>query len=408
MNMLKSKDAPILIATAMDDENVRAELCVRNYDFIPIVELDKTYPENEFTYLNNKQYISLSPYIEKKMYPLEIVKLNGKIEVILRFTILQGNSAANDKQGNIRIVGNGVKIITKDEINVKYGYKILLKISGEGLKKDACIDFYANDDDNWFYSASNVHCGRIAIEVVKASKGYYYASNGTLLGRIGSDEDPTDVMLVEDSLKDKAKELISKINNEIYEDAELIKASSAVGMKNEELNLRAFLTVVRQAEAGGTKGRTEVAEPLAYNIRYGNFVFYDYSKHPNILYSGHGYSIPSTAAGAYQFIYRDWIRIVKPLGFNDFSPENQDKGALQLIKWQEEYNSKAKGVIRDIESGNIESAAVKLNGTWPSLPDGSQEKIGLKDVKEVFVKNIAKELKDDSAIKSKKGTFSFN
>ncbi|MCL2597162.1 MAG: glycoside hydrolase family 104 protein [Paludibacter sp.] len=240
----------------------------------------------------------------------------------------------------------------------------------------------------------------------KAPEGYYYAKDGTLLGQIIRLAPPiiTDVMLFDDSTtKDEAKKLIYKINKGEFKDAELIKVSSGVGMKNEELNLRAFLTLIRQAEAGGTKGRAEVAKPLAYNIRYGNFTFDDYSKHPNILYSGPGYSIPSTAAGAYQFIYKDW----ESLGFKDFSPENQDKGALVLIKRQEEYNSRAKGIIIDIETGNVENAAVKLHGTWPSLPGGSQEKIGLEDAKIQFVKNIANELKGETAIKSKKGTLLF-
>ncbi|MDD3280734.1 MAG: hypothetical protein PHC83_04100 [Bacteroidales bacterium] len=266
-----------------------------------------------------------------------------------------------------------------------------------------------------FQYASNTPISAIDLDGAEA----YFMSDGTKAGQIGTD---TSVRLVNKNIKlEDAQKLINTANrilkiidpNSVIGNAMLNvindyskKNSSDVGMTEAELYTRAFLTLVRQAEAGGTKNRDEVANPLDYNIRYGNFKFDSYSKHPNILYSGPGYSIPSTAAGAYQFTYFTW----KSFHFKDISPENQDKGALVLIKRQEIQGKKEPykiGVINDIKTGNVENAIYKLKGTWPSLPGGSQEKITIDEAKIQFKKNIANELKGITVIKSKKGTLLF-
>lgn len=132
-------------------------------DFIPIIELDKSYQEKGFKYIGSNSNTSLSAYIEKRDYPLEAIKFQGEKEIVLRFTVNKGNSAANDNEGNVHAIGHGVKIISKTELNVKYGFKILLRISSEELVNNAFIDFYANDDDWYYYDKQHVHCGRIII-----------------------------------------------------------------------------------------------------------------------------------------------------------------------------------------------------------------------------------------------------
>lgn len=98
------------------------------------------------------------------------------------------------------------------------------------------------------------------------------------------------------------------------------------------------------------------------------------------------------------------------MNLNDFSPENQDKGALILIKRQEIQGKNEPhkiGVIKDVQTGNVENAIYKLKGTWPSLPSGSQEKITIDEAKIQFKKNVANELKGSTVIKSKKRTLLF-
>ena len=71
-------------------------------------------------------------------------------------------------------------------------------------------------------------------------------------------------------------------------------------------------------------------------------------------------TLSSTAAGAYQFLSRTWDALVRQYGFKDFSPENQDKGAVALI-----IGRKA---LDDVIAGNIEQAIRKCNREWASLP----------------------------------------
>ena len=266
-----------------------------------------------------------------------------------------------------------------------------------------------------FQYASNTPISAIDLDGAEA----YFMADGTKVGQIGNDKN---VRLLNENIKlEDAQKLIDKANrmleatfstptiNKVISEVINIyseKNSTDIGMTEAELYTRAFLTLIRQAEAGGTKNREEIANPLDYNIRYGNFTFDSYSKHPNILYSGTGYNIPSTAAGAYQFKYETWLS----LNLNDFSPENQDKGALILIKRQEIQGKNEPhkiGVIKDVQTGNVENAIYKLKGTWPSLPSGSQEKITIDEAKIQFKKNVANELKGSTVIKSKKRTLLF-
>lgn len=132
-------------------------------DFIPVVKLDKSYPEKEFKYVCSSSQCALSAYIENNKIPLEVVQFNGEKDIILRFTVKQGNKAAQDNKGKIHAVGHGITIVSETEIVVKYGYKIVLKLSPKNVIPEAYLDFYANDDDWFYYNVQNVHCGRVQI-----------------------------------------------------------------------------------------------------------------------------------------------------------------------------------------------------------------------------------------------------
>jgi lysozyme len=116
-------------------------------------------------------------------------------------------------------------------------------------------------------------------------------------------------------------------------------------------NMRKFLFLITKTEGTDLQG-------TPYNELYGYGNFTDFSKHPNIKVTKGGYT--STAAGRYQFLKRTWDGVQKRLNLSDFSPINQDRGAIQLIKDRGAYN--------DVINGDFEKAIQKTNKEWASLP----------------------------------------
>ena len=116
-------------------------------------------------------------------------------------------------------------------------------------------------------------------------------------------------------------------------------------------NVQAFLKMIRYAE--GTSG------PNGYQTMFtGKLFSVPPWQHPNIKNFANG--ITSTAAGAYQFLYSTWSELAADLNLSDFSPANQDKGAIELIRQRK--------ALDDVEAGNFETAITKVNRVWASLP----------------------------------------
>jgi len=118
-------------------------------------------------------------------------------------------------------------------------------------------------------------------------------------------------------------------------------------------NERAALDMIRMAEGtwhgGGQRG---------YGTQFGGGQF-DWRKgHPDRVVRSGGYA--SAAAGAYQFMPATWQGVTKQLGASasDFSPEAQDRAALQLIR--------NRGV--DPSKPMNTAALAKLAPEWASLP----------------------------------------
>jgi muramidase (phage lysozyme) len=132
----------------------------------------------------------------------------------------------------------------------------------------------------------------------------------------------------------------------------------------EHSNVRAFLWMLRHGE--GTQAED------GYRIVFGGRRFVgkdgiigtldDFADHPRgaITATLAGKPITSTAAGAYQFLSRTWDGLVKQYGFADFSPKNQDLGAVALIKGRK--------ALDDVIAGRFEAAVMKCNKEWASLP----------------------------------------
>jgi muramidase (phage lysozyme) len=115
-------------------------------------------------------------------------------------------------------------------------------------------------------------------------------------------------------------------------------------------NVRAMLQVIRYGE--GTTG------DKGYRMLFGGETFNDFSKHPNKTIRKGGYT--TTAAGAYQFLSTTWQGLVNEYGFQDFSPHNQDLGAVALIK--------KRRALEDVKSGRFREAIYKISWEWASLP----------------------------------------
>lgn len=101
------------------------------------------------------------------------------------------------------------------------------------------------------------------------------------------------------------------------------------------------------------------AEGADYNVITGGSRFDDFSRHPGVvgMVTKQG---PSTAAGRYQITKTTYNDVAPKLGISDFSPESQDRIAVELIR--------RGGALKDVESGDFNAAIQKLGGTWASLP----------------------------------------
>lgn len=114
-----------------------------------------------------------------------------------------------------------------------------------------------------------------------------------------------------------------------------------------ETNVRRFLDFL---------GRAEGAD---YNTVVGGGRFADFTRHPKTvgLTTKEG---PSTAAGKYQITGTTYDDVAPKLGIRDFSPDSQDRIAVELIR--------RNGALEDVRKGDFQSAINKLGGTWASLP----------------------------------------
>ncbi len=117
--------------------------------------------------------------------------------------------------------------------------------------------------------------------------------------------------------------------------------------------VKAFLDTIASAE--GT------ASPDGYHTQYTGTKFVSFSDHPREMRCGrrYGKKLCSDAAGRYQFLSTTWDRFAKKFGVKDFSPQNQDLMAIELIR--------EKDALEDIEAGRLEPAFRKLAYIWPSF-----------------------------------------
>jgi len=139
---------------------------------------------------------------------------------------------------------------------------------------------------------------------------------------------------------------------------------SSVGSKEQ----RAMLDAIAFAE--GTRDQPN----KGYNTMFTFKQFSGYKDHPRKINRGGGYS--SDAAGRYQFLSTTWDRLARKLGLKDFSPENQDKAAIELAR--------EKGITQNIlEKEGMSARVSRLLGTQWAAMSGSNLGQGTKSLKSI-------------------------
>jgi len=170
----------------------------------------------------------------------------------------------------------------------------------------------------------------------------------------------------------------------------------------EEARVRAFLRMIRVGE--GTEGAAGYARLFGGESFVNNYGR-DFRDHPRILITrtnSKGKTLKSTAAGAYQVMGYTWddpanIQYRTKYGIDDFSPANQDRFCVVLLKFK-------RHAIGDIKLGNLERAIFddQCNSEWASLPGDvyQQGGVSMDKVKEKFSQYLNDELsgKSDLAV----------
>jgi muramidase (phage lysozyme) len=124
-------------------------------------------------------------------------------------------------------------------------------------------------------------------------------------------------------------------------------------------NVLAFLDMLAWSE--GTDNGKQSTCNGGYDVIVGGELFSDYADHPRKLVLLAKLRIKSTAAGRYQLLSRYWDAYRASLKLTGgFTPENQDRVAIQQIREQ--------GAFNDIKAGRIPTAIAKCSNIWASLP----------------------------------------
>ncbi|WP_057380698.1 glycoside hydrolase family 24 protein [Pseudomonas aeruginosa] len=124
-------------------------------------------------------------------------------------------------------------------------------------------------------------------------------------------------------------------------------------------NLCAFLDMIAWSE--GTDNGRQPTRDHGYDVLVGGGLFSGYADHPRKLITLPALGIRSTAAGRYQLLSKYWDAYRQSLGLTGgFTPENQDRVALQQIK--------ERRALDDIKAGRVREAIAKCSNIWASLP----------------------------------------
>lgn len=111
------------------------------------------------------------------------------------------------------------------------------------------------------------------------------------------------------------------------------------------------------------------SENADYNTVFGGGTFDSYDNHPNIkkrFKQKDGKWNSSGAAGRYQMLKSTWDELQSTFGLEDFSPRNQDLGAIALLDRLKGKDGKT--ALQSALEGNFQSMVEKAGRTWASFP----------------------------------------
>lgn len=149
-------------------------------------------------------------------------------------------------------------------------------------------------------------------------------------------------------------------------------------------NRKAFLDMLAFSE-----GTCAAKHPLTKHDGYdvivtgvgGPEVFSDFSQHPFVNREAKHVSgkLYSTASGRYQHMRKDWVHYRDALSLPDFSPDSQDKWALQLIR--------ERGALPLIDAGHFDLAVARVRNIWASLPGAGygQPEHGIEKLRAAYI-----------------------
>jgi lysozyme len=179
-------------------------------------------------------------------------------------------------------------------------------------------------------------------------------------------------------LATRREDVTNAINEGVYQVGEIVNATlgtnfNSVAQANmrkltpyiedvrKNRNVVAFLHVIRHREHLPSIAHTTEA----YTVLCGGGRFTSFADHPRP-------NLPSPcsmgAAGAYQIIIGTWDELVREAGLEDFSPVNQERGAVYRIAYR--------GALNDVIAGNLQEAIRKCRNEWTSLPGANEQGSG--------------------------------
>jgi len=247
------------------------------------------------------------------------------------------------------------------EAGAEYVYKVTIESNGTltaNITDEKSGDQIDIDIHLLKEGTEQEHC--IARDNKKVSKsvepGTYYLILDTYTS--SDDEKAGEYDLKVEFSKQGDNSTISTIANNPGNDcSEYLKKEPTVPFAaNSTLNnpTQALLTII-----GGAEGLN-----YCYNYSVTYKQFYSFADHPRKSYTWSSSGSKSTAAGRYQFLSSTWDGINAKHNYPNFEPENQDLGAIVLIK---DYK-KVKNYAEKLDIIEFSQAIFKLAPTWASLP----------------------------------------
>ena len=150
-----------------------------------------------------------------------------------------------------------------------------------------------------------------------------------------------------------------------------------------DARIGAFLQLIAYSE-GTLKGNSIDYGKLVYDsgangaAKYGNFA--DHPAHYGFIGRAtiKGRSVPSTAAGGYQFLLKTWQGLKAQLALTDFKPDTQDAAAIQLLRQC--------GALGKLQVNDFDGAVYAARKIWASFPGAgyNQHERGIEQLRKVY------------------------